>query len=64
MNQRQPVNTCQYEAAPQNISLLDNDREEIGKRRVEQPAKAFDVHPAIIMFPDYEAKEIQRAAGE
>lgn len=45
-----------------NISLLENDRVEIGKRRVEQLAKAFDVHPAIIMFPDYEAKEIQRAA--
>jgi transcriptional regulator with XRE-family HTH domain len=45
-----------------NISLLENDRVEIGKRRVEQLAKAFDVHPAIIMFPEYEAKEIQRAA--
>jgi len=45
-----------------NISLLENGRVVIGKRRVEQLAKAFDVHPAIIMFPDYEAKEIQRAA--
>lgn len=45
-----------------NLSLLENDRIEIGKRRVEQLAKAFDVHPAIIMFPEYEAIEIQKAA--
>lgn len=42
-----------------NLSLLENDRVEIGKRRAEQLAKAFDVHPTIIMFPEYEAKEIQ-----
>ncbi len=34
-----------------NISLLENGRVEIGKRSAEQIAKAFDVHPAIIMFP-------------
>jgi transcriptional regulator with XRE-family HTH domain len=45
-----------------NLSMLENDRVEIGKRRVEQLANAFDVHPAIIMFPEYEAKEIQKAA--
>lgn len=45
-----------------NISLLENDKVEIGKRRVEQLAKAFNVHPAIIMFPEYEGKEIQKAA--
>jgi transcriptional regulator with XRE-family HTH domain len=45
-----------------NISLLENEKVEIGKKRVEQLAKAFDVHPAIIMFPEYEAKEIQKAA--
>lgn len=45
-----------------NISLLENDRVVIGKKRVEQLAKAFDVHPAIIMFPEYEAREIQKAA--
>ena len=45
-----------------NISLLENERVEIGKRRAEQLAKAFDVHPAIIMFPEYEAKEIEKAA--
>ncbi len=45
-----------------NLSLLENDKVEIGKKRAEQLARAFDVHPAIIMFPEYEAKEIGRAA--
>jgi len=45
-----------------NISLLENDRVDIGKRRAEQLAMAFGVHPAIIMFPEYEAAEIQKAA--
>jgi len=45
-----------------NISLLENDKIEIGKRRAEQFAKAVNVHPAIIMFPEYEAKEIEKAA--
>ena len=45
-----------------NLSLLENDRIEIGKKRAEQLAKAFAVHPAIIMFPEYEAAEIGRAA--
>ncbi len=45
-----------------NISLLENGRVDIGKKRAELLAKAFDVHPAIIMFPEYEAKEIERAA--
>ena len=45
-----------------NISLLENDRVDIGKKRAEQLAKAFAIHPAIIMFPEYEAKEIGKAA--
>jgi transcriptional regulator with XRE-family HTH domain len=45
-----------------NISLLENERVEIGKKRVAQLAKAFNVHPAIIMFPEYESKEIAKAA--
>ncbi len=45
-----------------NISMLENDRIDIGKRRAEQLAGAFDVHPAIIMFPEYEAKAIHDAA--
>jgi transcriptional regulator with XRE-family HTH domain len=45
-----------------NISLLENDRVDIGKRRTEQLAKAFKVHPAIIMFPEHEADLIGKAA--
>ncbi len=48
--------------SPTNISLLENGRIDIGKKRVEQLAKVFGVHPAIIMFPEYEAKEIGKAA--
>ncbi len=45
-----------------NISLLENDKVEIGKRRSEQLARAFKVHPAIIMFPEYEGLEMKKAA--
>jgi len=45
-----------------NISLLENGRIEIGKRRAEQLARAFEIHPAIIMFPEYESSNIKRAA--
>jgi transcriptional regulator with XRE-family HTH domain len=45
-----------------NLSLLENDKIDLGKKRAEQLAKAFGIHPAIIMFPEYEAIEIQKAA--
>jgi len=45
-----------------NISMLENDKLEIGKKRALQFATAFDVHPAMIMFPEYESKEIQKVA--
>jgi transcriptional regulator with XRE-family HTH domain len=45
-----------------NISLLENGKVEIGKKRAEQLAKAFNVHPATIMFPEYESLDITRAA--
>lgn len=48
--------------SPTNISLLENDKVHIGKKRAEQLAKAFAIHPAIIMFPEYEGKEIKRVA--
>ena len=41
-----------------NLSLLENDRVDIGKRRAIQLAKAFGIHPGIIMFPDYESKKL------
>lgn len=45
-----------------NISLLENEKVDIGKRRAEQIAKAFDIHPAIIMFPEYEGSRIKKVA--
>ncbi len=45
-----------------NISLLENDKIEIGKRRAEQLGGAFGIHPAIIMFPEYEAELIASIA--
>lgn len=45
-----------------NISLLENGRIDIGKKRAVQLAKAFGIHPAIIMFPGYEADLIGKAA--
>ena len=48
--------------SPTNISLLENRKVEIGKRRAEQFAKAFGIHPTIIMFPEYEGKAIGEVA--
>ncbi len=45
-----------------NISLLENDKIEIGKKRVLELAKALGVHPAIIMFPEYEEEDIRIAS--
>ena len=45
-----------------NLSMLENDRVDIGKKRAEQLARAFGVHPAIIMFPEYESLAIKTAA--
>jgi transcriptional regulator with XRE-family HTH domain len=45
-----------------NISLLENGRIDIGKKRAVQLAEAFGIHPAIIMFPEYEADLIGKAA--
>ena len=50
--QAELANRCGISAT--NISLLENGRVEIGKKRVQQMAKAFGVHPAIIMFTEYE----------
>jgi transcriptional regulator with XRE-family HTH domain len=48
--------------SPTNLSLLENEKVDIGKKHAEQLAKAFNVYPATIMFPEYEAKEIGKAA--
>jgi transcriptional regulator with XRE-family HTH domain len=48
--------------SPTNLSLLENGKVDIGRKRAEQLAKAFNVHPATIMFPEYEMMEIRKAA--
>ncbi len=48
--------------SPTNLSLLENGRVDIGKKRAEQLARAFSIHPAIIMFPEYETSGILKAA--
>ena len=45
-----------------NLSLLEREKIEIGKKRAERIAKAFGVHPAIIMFPEYEGSKTIRVA--
>lgn len=45
-----------------NLSMLENDRLDIGKKRALQIAHAFGVHPAIIMFPEFEAEDIRKVA--
>ena len=44
------------------MSLLENNKVDIGKKRAEQIANAFGVHPAIIMFPEYETDLMQKVA--
>jgi transcriptional regulator with XRE-family HTH domain len=58
--QEELAKRCKINAT--NISLLENNKIEIGKKRAEQLAHAFRVHPAIIMFPEYESEEIKKAA--
>ena len=41
----------------QNISMLENNRVPLGRKRALQLSKAFGVHPGILMFPDYVATE-------
>lgn len=58
--QAELANRCGINAT--NISLLENEKVEIGKKRAEQIARAFGIHPAIIMFPEHEGNEIKKIA--
>ena len=51
---------CGLNAA--NISMLEHDRLDIGKKRAVHLANAFGVHPSIIMFPEYESEDLLKAA--
>lgn len=40
-----------------NISSLESGRQQIGRDRAIALAKALKVHPAVIMFPNYNIEE-------
>lgn len=40
-----------------NISSMESGRQQIGRDRVLVLAKALKVHPAVIMFPNYQVIE-------
>lgn len=40
-----------------NISSLESGRQQIGRDRAITLAKALKVHPAVIMFPNYNVEE-------
>lgn len=37
-----------------NISAIENDRCQLGRDRATTLAKALRVHPAVLLFPDYD----------
>ena len=44
-----------------NISALEHDRQESGKRRAAVIAKAFAIHPVSIMYPEFQATILKSA---
>ncbi len=40
-----------------NISSMESGRQQIGRDRALELAKALKVHPAVIMFPNYKVEE-------
>lgn len=41
-----------------NISALESGARKIGRERALMLAKALKVHPAVILFPDFDIKEV------
>lgn len=41
-----------------NISALESGSRKIGRERALVLAKALKVHPAVILFPDFDIKEV------
>lgn len=41
-----------------NISALESGTRQIGRERALALAKALRVHPAVILFPDYDVDEV------
>lgn len=40
-----------------NLSALENNTRQLGKQAAIVIAKALHVHPAVILFPDYEMED-------
>ncbi|MBN1115487.1 MAG: helix-turn-helix transcriptional regulator [Oligoflexia bacterium] len=45
-----------------NISAMETGVRRIGRERALVLAKALKVHPAVILFPDFELDEFKKAA--
>ncbi len=41
-----------------NISAMENDRQSIGRERALSLSKILHVHPAVIMFPDFDIEKV------
>ena len=41
-----------------NISALENGSSQIGRERAMALAKALHVHPAVILFPDFDMSQV------
>lgn len=41
-----------------NISALEGDRKQLGRERAIVLAKALKVHPAVLLFPDYDVSKV------
>jgi len=44
-----------------NISALEHDRQELGKRRAAVIADAFGIHPVSIMYPEFQTAVLKAA---
>ena len=40
-----------------NLSALENDTRQLGRERAIVLARALRVHPAVLLFPDYQVNE-------
>lgn len=38
-----------------NISALEHERQELGKKRAAVISKAFGIHPVTIMYPEFQS---------
>ncbi len=44
--------------AQSNLSALENGARELGRERALVLAKALKVHPAVLLFPDFDGSEV------